>query len=131
MLDGEEVDERLIDDAWRELPANTYRGHEARTPDRFVEARRVGLHLALRDRGLAEVTDRPGREDSLVAGKEDRTPRLGDGTVDRKIQVRRGDVRFRPHAENLPRAVDDCDDRVAAGCGSGGPVEQRLDIQRR
>lgn len=130
VLDTKQIDKRLVDDAWRELPANTHRGHEARTPDRFVQARRVGFDLPLRDRGLAQISDRAGSENPLVAGKEDRTPRLGDGTVDRKVQVRRGYVRFRPLAENLPCSVDDCNDRVLAGGGSGGPVEQRLDIQR-
>jgi len=36
VLDTKQIDKRLVDDAWQELPANTRRGHEARTPDRFV-----------------------------------------------------------------------------------------------
>ena len=72
-LDVEQVDLRREHDARRKVPLDPHRRDESRSVERRVTVRvgdvRVRLHLALGDRRLTDLLDRPRRERRLVVAE--------------------------------------------------------------
>ena len=139
-FDIEQVDERRVRHAGREMAAGADRGDEAGAGERRVGVRRaevgVRLDLALRDRRLADLLDRPRGERCGVVGELGAGARLGDCAVNREVLERpwrlkiRVDAPFDADAQNRAVAVDDGDDRVVAGGRRRCPGKERADLGR-
>ncbi len=126
-FDIEEIDLGREGDARREVGLDADRRGVAGSPRGGVGVgdARVRLGLALGDRGLAEVLDRPGGQWGLIAGKHGRGPGLGQGPVDGEderpgVAGDRGrDAVVDADAEDATIPVDDGDDGVIVGVGGG------------
>ena len=124
VFDRKEINEWLIDDAGRKLAANTHRGHPTRSVDCWCRHGQRGVWIALgfslRDRALAQVSNRSRSQDSLTTGKECGASGFCYGAVDRKrqvVDVAGIDGALGANSENCPSAIDDGKNSIGTRSG--------------
>ncbi len=142
LLDPKQVHLRGVKHAGRKVIAQSDRRHITRTGKRRSGRQiRVRLHFALRDRRLADEFNCTRRERRAggnariaTAGEERAGAGQRDGAVDR-IDHRRlicdRHTRFDPHSQDVARAIDNGDDRVAVDRCVFRRIEQTLYVRGR
>ena len=123
------------------MSLDRHRRDEARAVDRRVAAGigdvGVGVHLALGDRGLADVLDRAGGQGRRVVGEIGARASQRDGAIDGEDLVRhivrdlRRDAALDPDAQDRPVAVDHGDDGIVQVGGRRGALQECLHVAGR